>query len=416
MKWNRPQILFTLLTVAVLFSVQFPLPMVDSNYASLNLSDLVILCIFVHFLSELFLDRDWHVSLTMPHLTSLFVLTSVWILITTSVAVFRSPVPVVANILWTLKWLEIVALLILVQQYAEEVDWQTIVKIVVAGAALIAAISIAFSLTSTGWSRATVLWRNPNTLAVFLALPSLICFVYAATSLDKNLTNRAAALFVGFILILGIGGTGSRSGLITLIVGTVVALLLAYRQISTRILLGGMSVGVMMGLGGLWLTGRMKLFQRFFPTVAIRDGGIVVSGTGSAGIDSRVRLTKKGIDLWLDQPIFGYGWFASPENPLVGFLDVFYTQILVDVGIVGFVLVMLLYLEIFRQFARRSNGPSIIVSVAGAGWVLGLLAAGIGGAHARVPRIMFIMILLLAAVLHRKIEDRNTKHTTNINN
>ena len=402
--WSRPQALFTALVLAVLFSVQFPLPGVDSQFASLNLSDLVVLVIFLAFLGERAVANDWTLSFPLARVTGLYVVVSAWIVVTVAVAVVREPVSVLASSLWTLKWLEILAVLVLAQQYQDEIDWRALVWLLVGGALLIALTTIVHTATSSGWDQPTVFWRNPNTLGVFLGLPSLLCLVFGAIEFRWRPRLGAGALTAGLVFALAIVATGSRSGMITLVVGAAVAIVLAHHWIWTPALVGSAGGGVVLGIGGLWITGRLTLLGKFFPTVTIQNGTIVFSGPGTGGLYSRYELFLKAIDLWFQQPIFGYGWLASPENPRVGYLDVLYSQLLVDVGLVGLVLVLALYLEIVRAFVSRRRLSSTALSIAGAGWVLGMLAAGIGGSHVRVPRLMFLLVLLLAAAAHLESE------------
>lgn len=398
--WSRPQVLFTALVLAVLFSVQFPLPGVDSQYVSINLSDLVILVIFLTFIAERAVADDWVLSFPLAHMTGLYVVVSTWLVVVLAVAVVREPVSVVPSALWTLKWLEILMVLVLAQQYREEIDWRSLTLVLVGAALVIALDTIVHTATTSGWEQPTTFWRNPNTLGVFLGLPSLLCLIYGSIRVRQNPWLGIAALLCGIVFVLGVGATGSRSGMITLVIGLATAVLLARRWLSTGFLVGSAGGSILAVFGGLWITGRITLFRKFFPTVTFRDGTVVLSGPGTGGLYARYEMLLEAVHLWLQQPIFGYGWLASPENPRVGYLDVLYSQLLVDVGLIGLVLVLLLYLSFVRAFVSRRELCSPTFSVAGAGWIIGMLAAGIGGAHVRVPRIMFLMVLLLAAAAH----------------
>ncbi|WEL20554.1 O-antigen ligase family protein [Halorhabdus sp. BNX81] len=406
MTWNRPQILFSALLLAVVFSVQFPVPGVGSQFVSLNLSDLVALAIVIAFVVERSVADDWHISIPLPRITALYILATVWIVITVAVAVIREPVSVVASTFWTLKWLEILVVFVLAQQYRDEIDWRSIMSLLIGAALLISLAAIVETATTSGWNQPTVFWHNPNTLAVFLGLPSLLCLAFGAVEIQRRPRVGVLSLGLGLVLVLGVGATGSRSGVITLVVGATVAVILARRRISTPLLLGTASGGVLLGLGGLWLTDRFYLFRRFFPTITLQEGGIVFSGPGTNGLYTRYELVIDAIGLWSRQPVFGYGWMASPENPHVGYLDVLYSQLLVDVGLFGLVLVLALYLGIARAFIIRRADSSLALCVTGAGWLFGMLTAGIGGAHVRVPRLMFLLVIILAAAAHLSCRDR----------
>jgi hypothetical protein len=154
----------------------------------------------------------------------------------------------------------------------------------------------------------------------------------------------------------------------------------------------------------LLLATRPWLFKRYVPLVLI-NGEFGLNPSFFGGLESRLRLTQKAIGLMEQQPIFGFGWFASPENPRVGYLDVLYSQLLVDLGVVGFVLAIAFYLIVVRAFIIRISDVSLVVPVVGAGWLAGLLTAGIGGAHARVPRLLFVLVVLLVATAAFKERD-----------
>lgn len=395
---KKIDLLFTGLTLSVLFSLQLPLPFVDSNYASINMSDFIILAIGVVFLIRSTNTNDWTLDIPLPNLTGWFLFVGSWIMITLVVAAFRSSVSILPNILWALKWFEIVALLILAQQFADQVSWQRIVSVIIWGSLPIAMIAILRTVTTTGWTQPTVFWNNPSTLAIFLGLPGLLSVFSGYFRIRENHKQGAVLLVVALVFFTSIGAIGSRAGVLTVLVGIMIAGVLARKRLSISLLATSGIIGATIGFGLLWATGRSTLLSRYFPTVAIENGGVVISGTGSAGINTRIELLSKGIDLWTQRPIFGYGWFASPENPKVGFLDNFYVQVLVDTGVFGFIMVMVLYLAIIRVFLRHRHSAAPAIVFGGVGWVVGLLVAGLGGAHPRTPRLMFLLILLLISV------------------
>jgi O-antigen ligase len=208
-------------------------------------------------------------------------------------------------------------------------------------------------------------------------------------------------LTVALLFAISVGASGSRAALLAILAGSASASILTYRELPVKKIIALGLVGGIMGISLLGLSGRGLLFRRFFP-LSYQNGSIMLEGVGSVGIETRLRLAEEGLKLWSEQPVFGYGWFASPENPLVGFLDNFYIQVLVDLGLIGFILVAVLYLSILREFISRRSTSSIVISVGAASWLVGLCVAGIGGAHPRVPRIMFLLVLLLIATVQIK--------------
>lgn len=409
MSRNRETWLFILFALAVLFSVQVPLPGVGSKYASINSSDFAILLIFVLFVEERQRRNDWEISLSLPRPMAWFVLAGAWIVVTVVVATIRSEVSMLPNTLWTLKWFEIAVFFLLAQQYAERVDWNAVVWTVLAGGTLQAVVAIGITPFLTGYGRITVVpflstygqptvfWQNPNGLAVFFALVATLYILAGACSFSFQRRRAIWFLAGGLLVAVGVILSGSRSGLITLLSGIVVGSLLAYRHLSKPLTASVAGFGLLAGLG-LASVLNTTIFRRYLPTVTFEQGTIVLTGKGTGAIYSRYDLTLQAIDLWKEQPIFGYGWFASPET--VGYLDVFYAQILVDVGIVGVVVLAGFYLSLTKSFVRNRYRGSYVLGAAGGGWLVGLLCAGVGGAYARVPRLMFLLVLLLVASAH----------------
>jgi hypothetical protein len=391
-----PNLFLTLFLVSVLFSLQLPLPGVESRYASVNAADFVVVALGGLFLAQRVRSGDWRVKLTVPEVTVWFCLLGGWILVTVLVAVVREPVPVVANVLWTLKWFEITGLLVLAQSFSASVDWDRALVLLLAGGTLIAAIVFAQNITASGtYVRSTVLWRNPNTLSVFLALPALLGLLNGALWLRERPRRARLSFLAGAVCLVGVLTAGSRSGMITLFVGAAVGAVLLRDRLPIYTLAAGVTGAASLVVPVL-LTTRPWLLKRYIP-LALTDGGLTLNSTFFGGLIGRFKLTQKAIDLWTQQPIFGYGWFASPENPRVGFLDVLYSQLLVDLGLVGFVLAITFYLVVVRAFVACISDVSLVVPAVGASWLVGLLAAGIGGAHARVPRLLFLLLIVLVA-------------------
>jgi O-antigen ligase len=292
-----------------------------------------------------------------------------------------------------LKWFEIFCLLILAQYHSDKVNWKWIVPLLVGSGVLLSLFAIFQLIRTDGWFRPSIFWQNPNALAIFLSLPALFCLLYGAIYIQKNIFKGIGLFFAGILLIIGIGSTGSRTGFIVLFTGGLVLIAFYYEQIPIRPLLGAVAASVTMSTIILIIADRTNFLLRFLPQIATSSGSVTIQPP--PGITGRYQLIQKGIDLWIQQPVFGYGWFSSPENPNVGFLDFFYVQVLVDLGIVGFVLVMLFYANFIREFLYQAYASREAVSVVGAGWLIGIMAGGIGEAWPRVPRFMFLLILLL---------------------
>jgi hypothetical protein len=398
--------LFALFLVSILFSLQLPLSGVGSEYASVNASDFVVLALGGVFLAQRIQTGDWRLKLSIPEVTVWFCLLGGWILATVLVAVIREPVSSLANVLWTLKWFEIAGLLVLAQSFSTAVDWDRMLTVLLAGGTLIAAVAVVQNITASGtYARATVLWRNPNTMSVFLALPALLGLLNGALWVREGPVRARLSFLAGTVCLVGVLSAGSRSGIITLLVGGTVGVVLLRDRLPVPTLVAAV-VGTASLLIPVLLVTRPWLLNRYLPFI-LTDGELALNPSFFGGLEARFNLTKEAISLWVQQPIFGYGWFASPENPRVGFLDVLYSQILVDLGAFGFLFAIVFYLVFVRAFIVRISDVSLAVPVVGASWLVGLLAAGIGGAHARVPRLMFCLVILLVATA--ALESRDSR-------
>lgn len=402
-----PNLLFMLFLVSVLFSVQLPLPGVGSKFASINAVDFVVLAIGGLFVCHRTWTDEWEVELTVPTVTAGFCLLGSWILLTVAIAAVREPVPVLINVLWTLKWFEIAVFLFLAQSFADDVDWDRALKLLLGGGTLIAGIATVQNLTATEtYAQSTVLWRNPNTMAVFLSLTALLGLLNGALWFNERPRRAGVSFLAGLSCLVGVLTAGSRSGMITLSVGGAIGFLLLRERLPTRELVTGIA-GAGSFVLALLLATRPWILNRYLP-VRTLDGELALNPTFFGGLENRFRLAREAVGLWVQQPIFGYGWFASPENPRVGYLDVLYSQLLVDLGAVGFVLAIGFYLLLVRAFLARITDESLTVPIAGAGWLVGMLAAGIGGAHARVPRLMFLFVFVLVATAALHSRDTRT--------
>jgi len=403
----RADLLFSLFLFAVLFSIQVPLPGLGSDYASLNASDFVLVGICALFVWSRIRSGNWAIKLVLPRETTWFLIVGAWILLTVAIAVIREPVSVLINFLWTLKWFEITVLLILSQIFIESVRWDRIMKLLLGGGALIGAVAALQSLTATAaYAQPTVFWSNPSTLSVFLSLPTLLGLLNGVLWFSERPVRAGVSLAAGLLCLFGLFVTGSRAGIVTLVIGCAVCVYLLRDKLPVRMLLSSIA-GTLLIVSPLLSIFRPWIFDRYIP-IAIRNGRMSINNTFFNGLEARYQLTKKGFELWTQQPVFGYGWFASPENPRVGFLDMLYSQLLVDVGIVGFVFVILFYLIIANRFVWCQTRWSRVIPAVGSGWLVGLLGAGIGGAHVRVPRIMFLLIILLVASISLKNRGEQT--------
>lgn len=385
-------LLYTVLVVAIAFSAQIPVLQSVTRYASVNSEDVAILTLVVGYLWYKLGSDDWCVRLGVPSFFFSFTLVTAWIVLTVVVAFVRSPYSVAPNVLWTLKWLEALVLYVVVRDWLSRAVAKRTVSVLLASGYVVAATATLNSVV-TDVPRVTSFWRNPNMLAVFLSLIVALGLARTVERIDRDGTVPWVYLGGTAVALLGIGSTGSRSGLICLLTALGVGAILVRDRIDIVQFLPAATVTVVASAVALWFTSR-QLFNRFLVGVTLRDGQLVLVGQ-TASFYSRYRLLLKGLRLAAERPVFGYGWFASPENPAVGILDNLYPQLLVDLGVIGFILMLVFYVLHFREFVPAALDEDFVPGVASTGWFAGMLAGSIGAAYPRVPRLMFLTMLLL---------------------
>jgi len=247
-------------------------------------------------------------------------------------------------------------------------------------------------------------WGNPNAIGTFYFLMTLVFF---ALLIHRDSWNPW--LFIGMglsflVLIL----SGSRTALLALAAGSPVVMFELRDRLSVkRVIWSGAILGVSAGILLLFLN--PFFVKKFFITIDIielfQSGQVSFSGGQTGGITKRIEMAQRGLRLFSDQPLFGYGWFASPENPRVSIIDMHYPVLLVDLGLPGAGLMLTLYTLILYRFHSLCQRSNIWIPAVGTAWYVGLLVSGLANSNIRVPRMMFITILLLVAA--RAVSERN---------
>jgi O-antigen ligase len=379
---------FAAVTLLIVFSVEFPLGLEISEYASINTEDIAVVFLSLWLVKRVLIDKERTIGPLLPAVMAVLLLATSWIILTFGIASVRSSQSVAASALWVMKWFEVLVFFVCVQHLLKRHSAAIVVKTIVAGGTILSVYSIYASQFLTGW-RVRVFFGNPNTLAAFFVL--IIAISFAGAIANRNRTR------LGYVLTgLLAGGatltTLSRSGIIALLVSLCMLVVLHYRDLTQRVL-----AGLVTGAVGLALIMSYLLqdrLDRLFNWIEITPNGIALaSGTAGKSFRVRLELLQKSWNLWIEQPIFGYGWFASPSR--VGFLDNLYAILLVELGLFGFVIMLALYTVVIRALFQMGQLGSSYLSNAILGWFVGVLAMSIGGGFLRAPQIMMLWMLLL---------------------
>ena len=190
---------------------------------------------------------------------------------------------------------------------------------------------------------------------------SLVLFLPFALSgsflAKKGGLFKAGCLGLLFLMLMGLVNTGSRNGVLTFFVSMAV-----YTLILKRAKLMGMLpiitlVITMVAIGGLAFVAsppslREEIFERFDPSKA-EDIEDYSSG--------RLWIWQRGMEFFLESPILGHGQNSFVElSRLRNFSKVFaphndYLRCLVEFGIVGLIIFLLIFYKIFQNMWRSLN-------------------------------------------------------------
>lgn len=387
-KW----VLYGVFLLAVVFQVEFPVLSGISGYASINLEDIVIAVIGLTAVWERMRSNDWSLTIKLPETTAFVLLFTAWITLTVLIATIRSPDPISASYLWLLKWFEFVVVLIILQDEMTTYIAENLIRLLILLGALISGYAVINS--GLGAYRFRAFFDNPNTASVFF---NLVLF----TSLWRTFQRRTDLARIGYgitavVAFWAVFTTGSRSGVIGLFVGLAVTLFLVRRRFTvTHVAIGlTTSIGSIVAVP-LFLDA--SVFHRLIDWVEFSDDNIQLASTTAAGsFETRLDLIDKSMYLYIENPIFGYGWYASPSR--VGYLDVHYTTMLVEIGAIGLILILIIYGFFIKEW-YLANKDDIFIGGACISWYVGILAQSIGGNMIRSPQILFLTAILLVATV-----------------
>lgn len=197
--------------------------------------------------------------------------------------------------------------------------------------------------------RAIGLAGNPNATARYFVL-ALMFFSYLALVSNKSFP-RLVAIGGGIITFLGVFFTLSRTGIILLILALgLIILIIPRRKSRIWLFLAYISAALI-----LWFSSEsiFDILKSIMPSI--------MEGTDTIGL--RYRLWQAAIQMWLDHPFQGVGIgmyaqlmrFYAPEvarTYLVLGVHNTYLQFLVETGLIGFSLILVLLITSLRNFSQ----------------------------------------------------------------
>ena len=385
-------LLFAVVLLAIVFSVELPLPALGSRYASINTEDFATLMLLGTYIYTGARQNDWTLRLSRSPTVVFLTAVSTWIVVTVLVATLRSSESIGGSVLWTLKWFEVVVFYTLVQEMMDERSGHAVLRTLLFAGVMLSAYAVFTSVLGIGSYRTRVFFHNPNSLAVFF---NLVVLSFAARTVLGS-RRRSLMNFLGMAIGgLALFSTASRSGMVGLLAGLTTLVLVFGKQVTSRqYIVGGAGLTITAVAAPAVISPR--LVDRLTKWVRFENGVPVLTDHRSANaIRHRLDLLEKGFELFLQQPVFGHGWFASPSR--LPPLDIHYTTLLAEVGVIGFLLFTALYASITRDWFRVATSGNAWWGYAGLTWFCSILAQSIGGNFLRTPQILFLLFLLLTA-------------------
>lgn len=374
--------LFSLLVISLVLPIELDIK--GSVYTSINIEDVVILAIFSYFLIYTYsVSRKLEMKKKLFYAYSLL---TIWITVTVVVASLRYGSRNTLSVLWLLKWYEAGTVLVAATALRDRVNKKTIQLIIILLG--VAASLAAIAQVIDGRWRARIFFGNPNALATFFVLAMSISVTSAFRANDRAF--RYPLFIISMLMLTGIFITGSRSGVLSTVVA--LAIILRYNLDSIpdkRLLLGSVPITI---IAARFVDNR--IFVRLTSWIKYDESGIELSDSPSArSIRIRIERLQDGIELFISQPVFGYGWFAVPSR--LPFLDIHYTTLLAELGVVGFALYLYFYLIIFRNLRSKSRQGHLLGTATFA-WFSGTLVQMIAGNFLRAPVFLIFLFILLS--------------------
>jgi O-antigen ligase len=320
---------------------------------------------------------------------------------------------------------------ILVVQRADAVQRQLCAGAAVGVGVLVAVtgwVGVAWRLEPLALATDRRLWRATSTLTYANAAAALIA-VLCVLAIALLLAQPSSLVPAGavYLLIVGLGATLSRGGVIALLVGLVVLAMLAGVRATARLVappvlgavvavaalapsfpttaqphpvlaLGGLVAGLLITLGVPRLPDRIRPaalvagFAAALIAVGLlaasgRDLGVLTESRATLASPTRLESARAALRLVADHPFIGVGpgratltWTTADGQVLTGrYVHNEYLQVLVDLGVVGLILLLLLLAAIVFVVRRGRTGvrPAVLWSGAAAALIALLVHSGL---------------------------------------
>lgn len=384
-------IIFPLLLISVIIPVSVRFGRF-ADFASMRiyLYDFIVLLIVVYAGLSVLIG-NFKLSLSHPMMSTVQILLVGWMLISI-ISNFIGGENILVSSIWMLKYLEVVILFFAIQIISTNTEYigrEPISKAILTSGFFLSIGHIIKYIITNPSHRPRFIFENPNAMAImlaFIASFAIVDYIY-----QQSRYKYISALLL-ITSVVGLAITGSRSGFLALAVGIGVITLVT-TEVNNVISRGKLFAFTIGGVSLLSLI-LIRLNSRLINWIDVSSSGISISNEGGAtAILTRIDLITKAIELFLEKPLLGYGWFASPSR--VGWLDIHYTTLLVEVGLIGaliFIYSYFLFARLFFQDYLYTGGKFPLI---GLGLICGQIFGNIGGNFLRYPKFLIIVFTLL---------------------
>ncbi len=383
-------VLFFLLSISIIFPLQLPIGGLGSNYASINSVDVVLFFLFLYYAFTFNSEKIRKFKITMPKITAVLLIISGWIILTSVIVSIRTNISILASSLWILKWFEGIGLFLMAQNYLTPKSGKLVFRSIFLSGIFLSALSLPYYYIFEPF-RLSFFFGNPNVLSTFL---NLVIIMGVVTLIEEtnysSITCLTAIALAGTALIL----TGSRTGILGLVTSISILTIVYGKNNARRMLITYIFAGTLFSTVLILFSVPKFYFDRLTGWITFESGKLSLTDSGFADpIRTRIRLIDKAIELFNQYPVFGHGWYSSPSR--IGYLDIHYTTLLAEMGVIGFLLFIILYIIVLKKWSEIDKYS--LIGTIGFVWFATLLIQSIGGNFPRIPQISFIYFLLLAA-------------------
>ncbi|GEM47594.1 hypothetical protein DC3_32290 [Deinococcus cellulosilyticus NBRC 106333 = KACC 11606] len=198
---------------------------------------------------------------------------------------------------------------------------------------------------------------NPNGVAYYMVFTSAFLVMYKNRFVRDHIFINKIIPYVGLlILLIGVVTTGSRGGFIAemvVVAFVLLGLLRESKNLLNRLLL--ISVMIVGGLTSLFYLNNYRFdvfdFQRF------EELGYEIT---SGDFSGRGDIWRGGIQLFVDNPIYGYGGGSFREAIIASYGESIaphngFLATAVDLGVIGFIVIVSIWLHILILIRRNRN-------------------------------------------------------------